>query len=92
MGMFDTIVVLGPDLERFRCAAGHPLDDDLQTKDLDAPALRTFYVVRGRLYQVSREHGRPQAGEAEHRPLSRRLPVPAHLARSAALAIAICER
>lgn len=49
MGMYDTIHLVGAQAERVTCAAGHPMRDGLQTKDLDCN-LDSYKVFEGRLF------------------------------------------
>lgn len=48
--MFDTIYLLHEeDYSRVLCADGHPMTDNLQTKDLDN-VMAAYYVFRGQVY------------------------------------------
>jgi hypothetical protein len=47
--MYDSLRLFGADALRLRCAAGHALQDGLQTKDFDC-LLEDYYVFEGHLY------------------------------------------
>ncbi|MCL2450192.1 MAG: hypothetical protein FWD17_14690 [Polyangiaceae bacterium] len=53
MGMFDSIFLFGADAARARCAAGHAVGGELQTKDFDC-VMAHYYVFEGRLYRSGR--------------------------------------